>query len=180
FLLQVVARLGRVAYHGPMVATDLARGLQPAEAESLLAALAGAPPAPLPAPLALRGGVARGPLLGGCLSLLAATVGTPWLPPLAGAVLFLEDIDEPEYRIDRMLTHLGLSGTLSHVHGTVVGHLGRGWEQGPAAAWQRQSLLATPGPVSFGLPVGHGVPNHTLPLGREAVLDADRGELRFD
>jgi muramoyltetrapeptide carboxypeptidase len=123
FLLAVVQRLGWVAFHGPLVAGELARGLTAAERESLLAALAGRYPVELPLGGWLRPGAARGPLLGGCLSLLTATLGTPWFPDLSGAVLFWEDVNEPPYRIDRMLSHLALSGNLDNIGGMIVGHV---------------------------------------------------------
>jgi muramoyltetrapeptide carboxypeptidase len=123
FLLAVVRRLGLVAFHGPLVAGELARGLRDAERESLLGALAGRYPVELPLRGWLRRGAANGPLLGGCLSLLTATLGTPYFPDLAGAVVFWEDVNEPPYRIDRMLTHLALSGSLDRIGGMMVGHL---------------------------------------------------------
>ena len=171
FLLGVVERLGLVAFHGPMVAADLARGLEAGERDSLLGALAGRG-ARLPLGFALRQGVAEGVLLGGCLSLLTALLGTPFAPRLEGTVLFLEDVDEPVYRVDRMLTHLRLSGTLTGVQGMVAGYLGEEWEAGPLAPWHRESFLAVPGPLAFGLRAGHGAPNLTLPLGARVRLDA--------
>jgi muramoyltetrapeptide carboxypeptidase len=191
-LLRLTLGCGLVTFHGPMVGTDLARGLGAEETSSLLGALAGDLPPPLPVGF-LREGEAEGPVLGGCLSLLAAVAGTPWAPALADALLFVEDVNEPAYRVDRMLTHLRLSGTLSSVRAIVAGHFGGEWESGiadagPAAAWQRESLLALPGPaasspaapVAFGLPCGHGRPNLTLPLGAWARLDARAGALSFD
>src|SRR3546814_6627981 len=68
-----------------------------------------------------RSGKAVGRLLGGNLTVLAALVGTPYLPDFDGAILFLEDVDEAEYRIDRMLTQLALSGVLRRVAGVVFG-----------------------------------------------------------
>jgi muramoyltetrapeptide carboxypeptidase len=123
FLLAVVRRLGLVAFHGPLVGGELARGLTAGERESLLGALAGRYPVAMPLAGWLRGGAAAGPLLGGCLSLLTATLGTAWFPELSGAVLFLEDVNEPLYRIDRMLTHLALSGNLDRLGGMILGHL---------------------------------------------------------
>ena len=190
-LLQVVERCGLVTFHGPMPAMDMARGLDADEAASFRSALAGA--APLRYPLrVLRGGDAEGPLLGGCLSLLTAVLGTPWATSLDGALLFLEDVHEPLHRLDRMLTHLRLSGSLTGVRGVIAGHFGREWEQtirdigspetggvetGLSAAWLRDTLLALPGPVAYGLHAGHGTPNLTLPLGAHAYLDAAGGEL---
>src|SRR5690606_17219592 len=113
------------------------------------------------------------PLLGGCLSLLEAVAGTPWEPDLAGSLLFVEDVNEPTYKVDRMLTHLRLSGTLSTVLAIVAGHLGSAWESdaiSDTGSWHRETLLSAPGPVALGLPAGHGVPNLTLPLGALARL----------
>ena len=181
FLLEVVRRLGLVAFHGPMVAADLARGMSPGDESSFLDALAGRYPAELPFTAVLRPGEARGPLLGGCLSLLTATLGTPWAPDLAGAVVFWEDINEPPYRIDRMLTHLGLSGNLANIAGMIVGHLGELQEPGrDAVDWPSQiadSLARYSWPLACGLASGHVAPNRTLPLGMMARLDVEAGRL---
>lgn len=180
FLLQVVERLGLVAYHGPMVASDLGRGLDAEEASSLRAALAGEPVAPLPLPRWLQGGAAEGRLLGGCLSLLAATQGTPFAPRLEGALLFWEDVDEPLYRLDRMLTHLRLSGSLAGVRGMIVGAGPR--PEGVAQDWPEalvESVRAVAAPVAWGLTSGHQRPNLTLPLGLDAAMDPDSGRLLF-
>jgi muramoyltetrapeptide carboxypeptidase len=162
----------------------------------LLGALAGSPPAELPLGVPLRPGAASGPLLGGCLSLLTATLGTAFFPDLAGAVLFWEEVNEPPYRVDRMLTHLGLSGNLATIEGMVVGHLqgsencqdqdhdlapgipaaprasavnaaGGGWRELVA-----DSLSRFAWPLAWGLEAGHATPNRTLPLGWPVRLEA--------
>jgi muramoyltetrapeptide carboxypeptidase len=182
FLLQVVHRLGLVAFHGPMVAADLARGLTAQEETSFLDALGGRYPAVLPlAPAAEweRPAVARGPLLGGCLSLLVAVLGTPHAVPLEGAILFWEDVAEPLYRVDRMLTHLRLSGNLQGISGMLTGHLP--WEEMEGHSRDRWRELATlslgdfPWPVATGLAAGHTAPNLALPLGFPARLDPALG-----
>ncbi len=181
FLLEVVRRLGLVAFHGSMVAADLARGLRPEEEESLLGALAGRYPTEQPFSRWLRepvsGGEARGVLLGGCLSLLTATLGTPFAPDLEGALVFWEDVNEPPYKMDRMLTHLGLSGNLASIAGMIVGQIGNGQEGGsldwPALIGESligESLAGFSWPVGWGLPSGHFAPNWTLPLGLSARL----------
>lgn len=181
FLLEVVRRLGWVSFHGPMVAADLARGQDAAEEESFLACLAGELPAAYPLPTWPRPGVAEGPLLGGCLSLLASTQGTRFAAPLDGAVLFWEEVAEPLYRLDRMLTHLHLSGSLLKLAGMVVGHIE--WahtEKNPGLAWQQLvelTLSAVPGPLAAGLSSGHRAPNLTLPLGLRVRMDPDAGSL---
>jgi len=194
FLLAVVRRLGLVAFHGPLVGGELARGLTGGERESLLGALGGRYPAAVPLAGWLRAGAAAGPLLGGCLSLLTATLGTPWFPELSGAVLFVEDVNEPLYRIDRMLTHLALSGNLDRLGGMILGHLDApvesttgtsstagaagGHPESPAGGDARRAgveliadgLRSFEWPLAWGLDSGHRPPNLTLPLGMSVRL----------
>ena len=184
FLLEAVRRTGVVAFHGPMVAADLARGLDAGEEASLLAALAGELPRELPVSLAeedRQRPAVGGPLLGGCLSMLTSTLGTPYAPDFDGAVVFVEDVAEPLYRLDRMLTHLKLSGRLTAIRAMIFGHLGclDAPHPDPAAcvAPLRQGLAEFPWPVAWGLAAGHGSPNHTLPLGLPCRLDPQRGTL---
>jgi muramoyltetrapeptide carboxypeptidase len=184
-LLEVARRLGLVAFHGPMVAADLARGLDPVEEESLLGALAGRYPVESPFAGWSRkpagGGIVRGPLLGGCLSLLTATLGTPFAPDLAGGIVFWEDVNEPPYKVDRMLTHLGLSGTLADIAGMTVGQLGEGeGPEGEPADWPASvadGLARFAWPLAWGLECGHAAPNRTFPVGFPASLDHGRNQL---
>lgn len=178
FLLEVVRRLGLVAFHGPMVAADFARGQDEAERASFLGALAGRYPAEQWFPASIREGTepVRGVLLGGCLSLLIATLGTPYAADLDGAILLLEDVGEPPYRIDRMLAQLRLSGRLDRLAGLLVGHLDDGDRPlAPEAVWREvlaDALGSFTWPVGIGHNSGHRSPNWTLPLGLPAVLDA--------
>ncbi|MEM9290603.1 MAG: LD-carboxypeptidase [Acidobacteriota bacterium] len=185
FLLQVVSKLGWVAFHGPMVAADLARGLTPEEETSFLSALAGRYPQRLAVSGATREGVAEGPLLGGCLSLLVALQGTEYSPDFAGSVLFWEEIHEPLFRLDRMLTHLRLSGSLQSIAGMLIGHIdwGRSDREDPVDAWQRLASTslreaaprigdAETWPILDHFPAGHRAPNLTLPLGLWARIEA--------
>jgi muramoyltetrapeptide carboxypeptidase len=181
FLLEVVRRLGVAAFHGPMVAVDLARGLSGDETDSLLGALAGDLPAALPVRCSAGSASCRGRLLGGCLSLLTATLGTPFAPSLNGALLFWEDVDEPLYRLDRMLTQLLLSGSLTGLRGMVVGEL-RPSDEAPDLQPTLPDILeelarAHDWCVAYGCPSGHCRPNLTLPLGLEARIDAAAGRL---
>ncbi|HEV7517325.1 MAG TPA: LD-carboxypeptidase [Thermoanaerobaculia bacterium] len=185
FLLAVVARLGLAAFHGPMVAADLARGLSDVEEESFLGALASRYPAeqPLGRPLRLGPGPAgtAGPLLGGCLSLLAATLGTPFAPDLSGSLVFWEDVGEPSYRIDRLLTHLRLSGSLNKIAGMIVGHISAGTEgEENGVDWPAvvgEALSGFSWPIAWGQESGHVAPNRTLPLGLSARLSSDATRL---
>lgn len=180
FLLEVVRRLGLVTFHGPLVAAELAREMAPDEESSFLDALAGRYPLSLPFRSWLRPpeGPRRtpaGPLLGGCLSLLSSTLGTPWFPDLEGSILFWEDVNEPPYRIDRLLTHLRLSDNLARIAGMIVGHLDGG-PGAPDVDWPAlvsDSLSGLDLPVAWGLESGHLQPNWTLPLGLPARLEVD-------
>lgn len=177
FLHQVVTRLGWVAFHGPMVAADLARGLSPVEEDSLLGMLAGDLPRRYPA----RGAgdvEARGILMGGCLSLFAATCGTPFAARFDDAILFLEDVDEPAYRVDRMLTQLRLSGSLTGVRAMVLAdslHRAIGDE---GLALVGEHLRGQP--LAVGLEAGHAAPNLTLPLGIPCTLLPGEGGLLLE
>jgi len=187
----VVSRLGLAAFHGPLVAAELARGLSADEEASFLGALAGRYPAVVPLGAPLRSGPEEvsGPLLGGCLSLLTATLGTPFAADLSGSLLFWEDVAEPAYRIDRMLTHLRLSGSLDTIRGMIVGHITAAGAAGPAGAgdveaarvdWPQgvgEALAGFSWPLAWGLPSGHAAPNRTLPLGLTARLPADAAQL---
>jgi muramoyltetrapeptide carboxypeptidase len=133
----------------------------------------------------LRRGMASGPLIGGNLSVLCALLGAPFQPAFKGRILFLEDLDEPPYRFDRMLTHLMNAGALKQLAGIAIG-LCRNCEDPKAAAGEyRQSLqdvlkerlLPLNVPVVTGLPFGHAPHNATLPVGARATLDAEKGNL---
>jgi muramoyltetrapeptide carboxypeptidase len=128
-------------------------------------------------------GRARGRLLGGNLCLMAHLTGTPYAPDLTGAILFLEDVDEPYYRIDRFLTQLWLSGGLARVAGVAFGKFTR---CEPSAAFVQNRVLedilaercrALGLPAVAGLMIGHVDDQTTLPIGCLAELDADTGTL---
>lgn len=159
--------------HGPVL-TQL--GTQPPEVvERLWSLLEGRPVPPLTATRTVVPGVTEGPLVGGNLAVLAALAGTPFLPPLEGAVLLLEDIGERPYRLDRLWTQLALSGALAGVQGVVLGDF-TGCEE-PGAAFTSAEVLdelaATLGrPCAAGFPIGHGAVNVPVQLGARVRLDA--------
>ncbi len=173
---------GVVSFHGPQVAVDLAQDGFEASLDDLLDTLMGRRfPGPFQAkPLAaLVTGDAEGRLMGGCLSMLVTMIGTPWEPNLRGSILLLEDIAEPAFRIDRMLTHLRQAGALDGVTGVVIGHLKdvRAPEGTTIVDVFRDCLSPLAIPVAMGLETGHGVPCRTLPLGARARLDTTSGQL---
>lgn len=174
-LMHVVHRLGWVALHGPMVAVEAARGLEAQETTSLMNALAGGGRAELPL-AGFQGDWAgvEGPLVGGCLSLLTATLGTPWAIDARGSVLFLEDVNEPFYRVDRMLHQMRLAGVLKEVRGIVLAQFtqegaGNGSNRDLRAAVAEAA--GTRVPIAWGCSSGHCRPNLTLPLGARARVD---------
>jgi len=185
FLLNaLVGRAGMVCFHGPMVAMDFARGLGEASLDHLRRLLAGETGCfELPARAALKGGVAEGEVVGGCLSMVAAAIGTPYAPPFDGAILFLEDTGEKAYRIDRMLVQLGQAGVLGRVAAVVFGALrppdGSEAEYrliGECVAEQAARLDC---PVLSGIEAGHGSANFTIPFGVRARVDAAARRLSF-
>ncbi len=131
----------------------------------------------------LRGGKARGRLVGGNLTLLSSMMGTPWAPDTAGALLLLEDVEEAPYRVDRMLTQLAQSGRLAKVAGVVFGYCTDCKATGTSFSIEevlRDHLLPLGVPVLTGFAFGHIGLQHTLPLGLPGTLDADAGSLTID
>lgn len=187
------ASVGVPSFHVPMASSDFADGLDSWTAGTFMQVLGAAEPlgpVALPPdagrPRTLSGGVARGRLLGGNLSLIAATMGTPFQLDPRGAILFLEDVDEAPYRIDRMLTQLRLGGFFDVCAGVVLGD----WRRcDPEPGKPSLSLETVFGdivlptarkrriPVLADFPGGHRAPTAMFPLGVEAELDAERGIL---
>jgi muramoyltetrapeptide carboxypeptidase len=170
-----------VTFYGPMVAVDMA-GEAPLDWEAVLS---GRTPAPHRFDEAgiLAGGSGSGPLVGGCLSLLAAACGTPESVQGRGAVLFWEDVGEDTYRLDRMLTQLERSGTFEGLQAMLIGSISpgaRGGESPEAVGlWLRDFFAGAPFPVLSGLPAGHIRGTRTLPLGTPVRVDAGLGLLEF-
>lgn len=132
-----------------------------------------------------RPGTARGRLLGGNLTVLAALVGTPYLPDFTGAILFIEDVGEQPYRIDRMLTQLTLAGILGRVKGVVFGQCTDCGPGGPSyggftlSEVLQQHLAPLNIPAFQGGQFGHVANQYSLPLGIEAEMDASAGTIRL-
>lgn len=192
-LLGAVAAAGVVAFHGPVARASMPlfsrlhfeRVLTRAEPAGRLGRLPEPPGVLLPRAdriVTLQPGVAEGPLLGGNLTLLQCLIGTRYLPALDGAILFLEDVGEDLYRVDRMLAHLRLVGALDRLAGVAVGRftdLKRHMNDGALGFDEvLETYLAPLGiPVAYGFPIGHIDDQWTLPLGVRARLDAGSGEL---
>ena len=171
---------GGVAFHGPMVEGRLACGIGGYDRASFMAAVTqpGSMGTLTPAGLEVfRPGDAHGVLLGGTITQLAALLGTPWaVIPREPTILFLEDVGERPYRLDRLMTQLHQAGMFARVTGLVLGTFPRCDEGGggPTARGVLRDLLSRfPGPVVFGFPSGHTeMPAWTLPVGVAARLTA--------
>lgn len=178
------AQEGLPSLHAPMPASDLIRPGRDDDEAALVALLkTGLPAGTVLAPELEPGepvnpGVAEGVLIGGNLSLVAALTGTPWAWNPHGAILFLEDVSESLYRVDRYLVQLQLAGVLHAVKGLVLGSF---TESEAPEALLRERLLPLcrehGKPLLGGWPTGHGTPNRPLPMGLRVRLDAGAGTL---
>ena len=180
---------GIVPFHGPFL-TEMA-ALDPVSAEAMLKTLTSTKPLgllPSDGMEALRGGVAGGPLVGGNLTMICHSLGTPWEIETEGRVLFLEDRGERPYRIERLLVHLRMAGKLDRAAAVVFGHLTSCAEPGmtddETEALLKEIILDVlepfPGPILYRFPAGHGRPNITMPLGVQAVADGDACSLSIE
>lgn len=192
-LLGLWMRTGVVTFHGPIARTPMPN-FQRFHFDRVLANVAPAgrlgghnPPQEVLAPTSrrifpIRGGTARGRLVGGNLTLVQALIGTPYFPSFDGAILFLEDVREDVYRVDRMLAHLRLVGALDKLAGVAIGRFTEMRQGGDGGALGFDEVLHTYFgplgiPVAVGFPFGHIDDQWTLPIGVQAELDADAGTL---
>jgi muramoyltetrapeptide carboxypeptidase len=166
-------KLGWVTFHGPMVATDLP-DLRPNDRTSLLGTLSGSSSEGVRLGATLRKGVAEGRLFGGCLSILVSLLGTPYAVDLSDRILFLEDVNEEPYSLDRMLTQLRQTGELGRARGIVFAEMANCGRRRDLLAVLRERTADLGIPVAFGAPSGHGRGKRTVPLGARARLDATR------
>ncbi len=169
---------GSVQVHGPMVAAGIDRLAARIRLFDLLAGrLRGRIVFEVRASNVVRPGRARGHAIGGNLSVLCCLLGTRFEPDWDGAILFIEDVGEPLYRLDRLLTHLKSAGRLKRVAAVVSGRLHRCRGTG-GGAWERLLRETAPDvPIVTGLPFGHGAVNMAFPVGAYVELDTKVGYL---
>ncbi len=188
--LAMHARVGTPTLHSPQLCSV---GLHPENDRpsraSLIAALTStaplgtlAQPEGCPPITCLAPGVAEGTLIGGNLSLVVALLGTPFFPDMRGKVLFLEDVGEKTYAIDRMLTHLRLAGVFDQCAAIVLGTFSDCPVEHQAFGLSLPEILTEVvvpcgKPALFGLQVGHVRPSLSLPMGIRVRVDADAGTL---
>jgi len=189
--LAIHRQAGLVTFHGPVASSTLSDYAR----EQMLAVLADPQPAtvipmssanayqglsdPLYAVRTVHAGIATGVLMGGNLSMVSALAGTPYAADIAGALLFLEDVNEAPYRIDRWLTQLDLAGGLRNAAGVIVGICENcGPEAGDQSLTLAQTLALHLDPLAVpavtGYSIGHIRNQCTLPIGLPATLDTRR------
>lgn len=168
---------GWVSFYGPVVAKDFSTPLNSQTLESFIKAVTETNPLNpfcFSETETLKGGKAKGILVGGCLSLVVASLGTPYEINTKDKILFLEDVNEKPYSIDRLLTQLLLAGKLDEVRGILFGHFSKGGDLFHIQEAIVDVLQNISVPVLSNFPAGHGPVKITLPLGVELELDADK------
>ncbi len=190
--LAIQQRTGLVTFHGPVAASDFPENtlrhfrsvlMEPTRDYSVQTPVA----SDLPAgdayePFVIMPGQATGRLSGGNLTLLAALVGTPFAPSYKDKIVFIEDVGEQPYRIDRMLTQLLQGSDLARAAGIVLGVFADCKPKGDAPSLTlpetlRDRLGGLGIPVAYGMPFGHVAHQMTLPYGIHAAFDATEGRL---
>lgn len=175
----IVSRCGLSTFHGPM-GTTLGSASEDTR-QSFLDALTSPVPIVIDADQAevVQPGEGLGPVAGGNLTMIGHLLGTPLQPDFKGRLLFLEEIGEAPYRIDRMLVQMRLAGCFRELAGLFFGDFMDCGQPQTIAEIITAHFEASAYPVVTGFPIGHGRNNLTLPMGLEAVLTTDPPQLRF-
>jgi muramoyltetrapeptide carboxypeptidase len=175
--LAVFAKTGLISFSGPMLATELYEPTPYTEehfwgmltSPSYALSLKNHQEHPV---TSIKAGIAEGVLIGGNLSVLSSMIGTPYLPSLNNSLLFLEDINEPAYRIDRMLSHLDNAGLLAKSRGVLFGQFGNQAENTEEENFRQEHIFTyyseqtrADCPVMRGLSYGHIKNLMTIPVG---------------
>lgn len=182
-LVYLLEQCHLIPFHGPNVATrQFLEGNTKKTQGSLKETLDVGFPCEVPVCKPLKEGIGKGKIKGGCLSLVVTTLGTAYEIDLRGAVLFIEDSNEPPYRIDRMLTHMRHAGKLDQLEGLVLGEM-VGCQNRDGIDLESVILDIFDDleiPIVLGFPSGHGRTSLTIPLGVDVTLDGYQGHLIFN
>ena len=179
---------GLVTYHGPMAASDIIGDFDDFSKEGLLNIIMGKDwDGKISNPegeeiTTINGGIAEGEIIGGNLCLISDTMGTPYEIDVKGKILFIEEIGEEPYKIDRMLNQLKLAGKFEEASGIILGDFnncdnGKHDENLSLAQVFEDHIKPAGKPTIYNLQSGHCNPMVTLPFGIKARLDADKQEL---
>lgn len=175
-----------VTFHGPMAASDIAGDFSDFSRDSLLNAISSDEFNPIIRNATeeiktINGGIAVGQIIGGNLSLLTSTLGTPYEIDTKGKILFIEEIGEDTYKIDRMLTQLRLAKKLEEAKGIILGNFNNCLpsDQGDFRLEEVFEQIIKPlnKPTIYNLQAGHCDPAITIPFGVKARLDATKQEI---
>jgi muramoyltetrapeptide carboxypeptidase len=186
-LLNWIERCGVASFHGPMVATSMREGTSGYDRTTFLEMLQGKKPVRFPTngSTTLRPGIAEGRLIGGCLSMVVATLGTKHEIDTRDSILVLEDLDTKPYQVDRMITHLKHAGKFDSVHGVVFGEM-LNCSQHPEQGYTLEEVLLDlfgefRFPILYGFSTGHtSRPNVIVPFGVRARLDLTSSAPMFE
>lgn len=181
-LFYIQKRFGWITFYGPVVAKDLSQHTHQRTLRSFKNCLTKKAPYPKAIQskhfITVKKGKATAPLVGGCLTLLATQIGTRYEPNTAGKILFLEDVNEKPYEVDRMLTHLKQAGKFKDCRGLIFSIPGPNPMEHYIETIQ-DIFKDTKIPILFGLPAGHTKIKLTLPLGATVSLDSTKKSLTF-
>lgn len=187
--LAIWKKTGLVTFSGAMVAVEMGRRIAAFTEQNFWKMLTSVEPIGLlanPPDLPIRvfsPGKAEGRLLGGCLSLINVLLGTSYCPDFEGAILFIEDIDEEPYRVDRYLAQLKLAGILNQVSGIVIGQFIDCHPKDPEKPSLELEEIFQDYFSELNIPImanfayGHSMVKHTMPVGVQAILDTENGGL---
>lgn len=186
--LAIHSQSGVPSLSGPMVAVEMGSGILDFTAKHFWGLLQNPHPwytltiDELEATI-LHKGMAEGTLIGGCLSLITHNLGTPYAPNFNGAILFIEDIGEETYKMDRYLAHLKHAGVFEQINGLIIGEFldcNRDEDDFTMDEIIDQYFASAPFPVVKNIPYGHGMKKITMPIGAHTRLDLNSGTLAFE
>ncbi|MFQ5449807.1 MAG: LD-carboxypeptidase [Nitrospinaceae bacterium] len=185
-LLYLLQKCSLAAFHGPMVAGNFGRHPMRKSKKQFFDLLTGKREGRKISSRQARilnPGTARGPITGGCLTLLCRSLKTPYEIQTQGRILLIEDVNEPPYRIDGMLWQLKTAGKLKDVKGIILGEMinchAENRENGSLGEIYREVFAGLEVPIVTGFPIGHGREMWTLPLGVKATLDTGSRSIEF-
>ena len=171
-------RCGLVTFHGPVV-TTLANAIEETIAAMFTVLTSNTILELKPKGIVIKPGVSSGIMAGGNLTTLCHLVGTPYAPRFNGKILFIEDVGEFPYRIDRMLVQMKLAGCFEGLKGLVLGSFEECGQLDEIFRIVQEMFKDVNIPILAGFEIGHSKINITIPIGLEATLDTDRQILTF-
>lgn len=188
--LAVLAKTGLVSFSGPMVAVEMGDEPDQSTENFCMDVLTSVRAQKMSTDqfggdhIVYREGMAEGRLVGGCLSLLCSLIGTPYLPDLSDSILFVEDIGESVYKIDRCFSQFAHAGILQKINGLVLGQFMDSQSKNATPSLDLQDVVEhytknLSIPVLGNFPYGHGKAKFTLPIGVRVKLDSLRGVLEM-